>query len=192
MYGDRGVELFRMVDEQRNCVDDVFGSGREQRALCFRLGKILRMVEADGQHAGVGVRTDNGTANNRHVHFYFFVGPANDRSRFGGRCWMCIYRGINWLNGNIECHIDPPTRHGYPLVGGDGAPAGSPPFCSRFAKGNGVRFSKSDIDEATNTAETESRMAKTIRESTSMEDEEKNILQLGRTLAEEQKTEKDI
>jgi len=190
-YGDKGTELFRMIDANKKLAQQVFGLDLPQSTLCFRLGKALRQVEKDGQYAGVSVRGKKGPAANRLIHFYFFVGPANDVFRFDGRCWMCNHRGTNWLDGTIECHADPPTHRGYPPVGGAGAPAGSPPFCSRFIKGNGVRFSQTDIDKATKIAKTEARIAAVIRESVNAEDEEENILQLGRTLVEEQKTEKE-
>jgi len=190
-YGDKGAELFRMVDANMELAQQVFGLGSVQTTLCYRLGRTLRQVEKEGQYAGVGVKAKKGPAHNRYILFYFYTGPANDVFRFEGRCWICTHRAVNWLDGSIECHIDPPTSEGYPTVCGHGAPAGSPPLCSRFANGSGVHFSKSDIDETSKAAETEERIAAAIMKSSNAEDEEENILQLGRTLVKEQKEEKD-
>jgi len=189
--GDKGTELFRMVDAHMELSQQVFGLNSVQTTLCYRLGRALRQVEKEGQYAGVWVKAKKGPAANRYILFYFFAGPSNDVFRFEGRCWLCTHRAINWLNGRIECHVDPPTHEGYPPVGGAEAPEGSPPLCSRFAHGSGVRFSKSDIDESVKAAETEARIAAVIRESVNAEDEEENILQLGRELAKEHQSRKD-
>jgi len=177
-HGDKGATMDDVLATHEQQLRNFFGTSCTRSSLVNRIGRTFRQVAALDHHKGISVRVKRGPVNDRSKRYFFFAGPSHDLFRFDGRCWNCAFRATNYISGAVECHRISPDHDGYPIVAGQGAPLGSPEFCSKFKEGVGVRFSRDDIEEAKRFSREEVLITNIVNESSSDNEEQERILQL--------------